>query len=763
MKKKFLPFLFAIVASCGMLMAANPPGLGPFTAGPDKQIYFAPGNLQYQASTDTWRFAPNQYDMIGYDNINISPTYSGWIDMFGWGTGDNPTLNSQSMDDYEHFVDWGINVIDTFPEDTWRTPTRGEWNYVFNLRPNANQLWGCATIRTTGSYVIGLMILPDNWLANGLNISFTPRRIGWFSNANTYDLNTWALMENAGAVFFPAAGFREEIPNTMIKEPNDKGYYWTSTPTSELYNGPLYNGTSQLYNGITQAYDLFFRSDIVDPNWTSLRYRGRSVRLVYVEPMPECAITDTLFIEDFGGNNPADSKIATSANNNVDNAYHQVMSEADLMCGYDNNFQKTYLLTKVGKHAAGWHLQDDHTYLGDTTRGYFMLVDDGACTREPLYTSPVVTVAPGETVNYSAWFANVKTWFGSASNTELTIPSFTISLHDANTGVMLDSYFTGDIPYDNNQPLESDYRNPSPWIKATAEFEVPLNTTRVRLIITPTATTNRWGNDYAIDDISITRCIEYADSLIEGCDSVEYNGIVYYKDTLFVDTDINVAIKIHPSSHTATTITDYDEVQYDGVTYTESTTLINRSTTNFGCEAVDTVHIVVNHIVAEYLDSLIVNEMNWIICCNNRLLRAHYPADTYEYQWYKDGQAVSSYYPDYHDYYTEDRRLQGEFYLIVKAATDVNGTMTYKRVRSNTITIAAPSQVSVSPNPASQGEAIRITAEGPFQYRLVTLSGLCLTAGSAEQNALLPVLPQGIYLVEILQENEVSTLKLMVR
>lgn len=65
------------------------------------QVYFSKGNLQYQASTSTWRFAENQWDYVGTqnppwgdaggtvsgsDNANISETYSGWIDLFVWGT-----------------------------------------------------------------------------------------------------------------------------------------------------------------------------------------------------------------------------------------------------------------------------------------------------------------------------------------------------------------------------------------------------------------------------------------------------------------------------------------------------------------------------------------------------------------------------------------------------------------------------------------------------------------------------------------------------
>ena len=90
------------------------PGL--FSVSATKQVHFSQGNLQYQASTNTWRFAEHQYDYVGTqtadycgfyggnvsgsDNRNISSTYNGWIDLFGWGTGSNPTLSSTSFEDY---------------------------------------------------------------------------------------------------------------------------------------------------------------------------------------------------------------------------------------------------------------------------------------------------------------------------------------------------------------------------------------------------------------------------------------------------------------------------------------------------------------------------------------------------------------------------------------------------------------------------------------------------------------------------------------
>ena len=83
--------------------------VGLFSISPTQQVRFAPGNLQYQASTNTWRFAEHQWDVIGSDNSDISSTYSGWIDLFGWGTsGWNSGANcyqpwSVSVDDSDYF------------------------------------------------------------------------------------------------------------------------------------------------------------------------------------------------------------------------------------------------------------------------------------------------------------------------------------------------------------------------------------------------------------------------------------------------------------------------------------------------------------------------------------------------------------------------------------------------------------------------------------------------------------------------------------
>ena len=58
------------------------------------------------------------------------------IDLFGWGTGANPTKNSADYNDYSTFTDSGTNPITNGGNQAnmWRTLTNDEWNYLFNAR-----------------------------------------------------------------------------------------------------------------------------------------------------------------------------------------------------------------------------------------------------------------------------------------------------------------------------------------------------------------------------------------------------------------------------------------------------------------------------------------------------------------------------------------------------------------------------------------------------------------------------------------------------
>ena len=247
------------------------PGL--FSVSATQQVYFSQGNLQYQASTDTWRFAEHQYDYVGTqtsdgygyyggnvsgsDNRYISSTYGGWIDLFGWGTGSNPTLSSTSYMDYGTFVDWGSNPISNGGNtvNQWRTLTIAEWNYLLNTRTDASSKRGTGNINGVG----GLIILPDSWTLP-LGCSFTSGFTTYDWAHNSYTLAQWAQMEAAGAVFLPAAGYRYGTNDNYV---GNLGNYWSSTPFNE-----------------SSAYYMYFYSNDLNVIFSNFRGYGFSVRPV---------------------------------------------------------------------------------------------------------------------------------------------------------------------------------------------------------------------------------------------------------------------------------------------------------------------------------------------------------------------------------------------------------------------------------------------------------------------------------------------------
>ena len=232
----------------------------PFSVSSTRQVYFSHGNLQYQASSNKWRFAKEQYDFIfeyatfgtvkNADNTQTSPSYNGWIDLFGWGTGNNPTLLSEDLADYSQFTDWGSNPIQdnngiTSGPNVWRTMSKDEWEFLLETRNNAANLKGVGGILRTEpmkkeGFMEGIILLPDNWVCpNGLN--FNPARI------NGYTLSEWRQMEKAGAVFLPYTGERRADDQRIWINAGIE--YWTSSTegsTGEVYRVYLAQ-TGQIY------------------------------------------------------------------------------------------------------------------------------------------------------------------------------------------------------------------------------------------------------------------------------------------------------------------------------------------------------------------------------------------------------------------------------------------------------------------------------------------------------------------------------------
>lgn len=251
---------------------------GIFTVGPSRKVYFSKGNLWYQASTNTWKFADHQYDYVGDGNANASPTYTGWIDLYCWGTsgwnsgareyqpfstntnyssyytGGSP--NNSLTGDFAN-ADWAYyNSISNggCRPTLWRCLTHEEYIYLMEIRENASEKYGYAKVNGTN----GLIILPDQWnLPGGLN--FVPQAGIW--SANSFTAEQWERMEAEGAIFLPATGTRQG--NTVFYV-GGLGDYWSSTA-----------------NGAETGNSMSFFNGNVYPDDCRYRHLGTSVRPVH--------------------------------------------------------------------------------------------------------------------------------------------------------------------------------------------------------------------------------------------------------------------------------------------------------------------------------------------------------------------------------------------------------------------------------------------------------------------------------------------------
>ena len=235
-------------------------GLFTINANGD-QVFFSQGNLQYHTEEAIWRFAEHQYDHIASSSTNT------WMDLFCWGTGDNPTLFSGNENDYTTFVDWGVNAISNGGNQAgmWHTLSAEEWSYIINERENAITKYGIGNVDSIG----GLILLPDNWhcpIGLTFNPGFSSENYDW--SHNTYTVSEWQLMEDAGAVFLPAAGEKYVSVGPggsaiSIWGYNEMGVYWSFYG---LHEGSRF---------------LIFHSTYLDSLSTEgVPYYGYSVRLV---------------------------------------------------------------------------------------------------------------------------------------------------------------------------------------------------------------------------------------------------------------------------------------------------------------------------------------------------------------------------------------------------------------------------------------------------------------------------------------------------
>lgn len=266
---------------------------GLFSVSPTLKVRFSSGNLQYQASTNTWRFALNQYDIIGdsvygnvyenevkCDNGKASASYDGWIDEFAMWTSGFDNTKEDTLATRFHPWDREENVIHTRLDkvkDLHIYPPLHYYGYGPNyfdvdddrkrdslvdlLGKYANYDWGVYNPISNGgnkegmwrtltgdewSYlihfrqpnnrgyaivnsIVGLVLLPDDWAEQ----TGQPKFISSPDTCteNIYTVEEWLQLERIGAVFLPCGD-------------QDYGVYHSVDNRGSLHIMPNIGGTS---------------------------------------------------------------------------------------------------------------------------------------------------------------------------------------------------------------------------------------------------------------------------------------------------------------------------------------------------------------------------------------------------------------------------------------------------------------------------------------------------------------------------------------
>lgn len=273
----------------------------------DVKVYFSKGNLQcvkngstWDDNTCTWQFAAKQWETVETGTVDYAN--ESVIGLFGWGSTGNAPVDDEYYVHYQPWStdnsstghsssynyygygpstnslspnllvsngsDWGANAISNGGNQAgkWRTLTSGEWAYLLNSRSTSycssdGSINRYAVVKVKG--VAGMLLFPDGFSSWPSGAGTAPTTFNTYSstwNSVDYDEDQFAVLQSAGCVFLPAAGYRL---GTSVNNVGSYGYYWSSS-----------------YGNRHNAYDFIFGSDYVNPSDGYYRCCGRSVRLV---------------------------------------------------------------------------------------------------------------------------------------------------------------------------------------------------------------------------------------------------------------------------------------------------------------------------------------------------------------------------------------------------------------------------------------------------------------------------------------------------
>lgn len=318
--------------------------IGKFSVSPTTQVIFSSGNLQYNLTSRTWRFAPmgnmvntqlpanfhfnSSANYISEPAGNVGVNYGSytannkWISLFGWGaTGAGSTSpNMTTSNTSSYYVaasysgqpvsprmagtnyDWGMNCSITNPlsenpsvadpAGTWRMLSQAEWQYmVTNTSPSRysssnKELYAYVKVYfDNGTTMTGLIIYPDG--TKQIPDCITSD-VGWHSRiaASITQKEFEDLLYFVGCAFLPMYGDREtgssgHVSTVTVDEANFGCHYWTASDSTASQAIAMYLKVGQIPSLTRTAYGgANPRPSDFGTNLLKNKCNGYSVRLV---------------------------------------------------------------------------------------------------------------------------------------------------------------------------------------------------------------------------------------------------------------------------------------------------------------------------------------------------------------------------------------------------------------------------------------------------------------------------------------------------
>ena len=238
------------------------------------KVEFAPGNLYWDGSAfhfeaDQWSTTPASNGP--WDESHVSHFF--WSNTTDWQEpSTEPYASRYSYSTRTTSDVFFTNATDTTANEnfqvsgetkgTWRTLSIGEWEYLLNTSGSSGRTEANRFAKAKVKGVCGLLIFPDGYkgATSGVGIATLNVTDAAYPDNSIPD-DTWTSMETSGAVFLPAAGFRNNTGG--VNAVGSSGLYWSSTPDKDSNSG---------------AYRLYCRLGVSTED--GARTNGYAVRLV---------------------------------------------------------------------------------------------------------------------------------------------------------------------------------------------------------------------------------------------------------------------------------------------------------------------------------------------------------------------------------------------------------------------------------------------------------------------------------------------------